>query len=141
MFGVVSALLAEPPSPDVRLLFLRFCSFPFAAFLCGFTLFGFFVVPLLSAVHGFCSAFTLAVLIRCCSGRLLYAIGLFAPEALISVPCFLLLAAQAVIASRRLALSFGGQPYGAASIRRSAALVLLAGLPALLVGLVLPLLF
>ncbi len=84
--------------------FLAAVPFHFAAFLLGFAVPGFLLIPLLSCLKGFFISFTAAALLRALGrgGFLIVFSGLGLP-CFISLPCFFILAVQSFNASLELA--------------------------------------
>ncbi len=76
------------------------------AFLCGFSIIGTIIVPLIAAARGFSLAFSMATLIRLYySEGITIALSAFGLTAIITVPCFLIISVFSFEASRRLFVS------------------------------------
>lgn len=72
-------------------------------FLCGFSIIGALIIPIIASVRGFSLAFSIAALIRLYSGGGVgVALSAFGLTAVIAVPCFLIIAVFSFEASRRL---------------------------------------
>ena len=78
--------------------------------LSGFSVLGTAFVPLLSAVRGFTLSFSALVTATAFGDRGAFtALALYGPEAMVTVPCFFVLAVRALSASARLfRMSTGG---------------------------------
>lgn len=74
--------------------------YPMAIFAFGFSMPGVIGIPALSCIKGYSLAFSISIMVRLYGGDgVLLAISLFGITTLITIPCFLILAAQAFRAS------------------------------------------
>ncbi len=113
-----------------------FC-YPTLALLCGFTLIGFLLEPLLAAVRGFLLAFAATALVRLYGlAGLLLALATGAVGLVVVVPCFLFIAARGLSMSVAIAGAVAGK-YKGARIFGSVFLVRMAGILLLLTAAVL----
>ncbi|MCL2409799.1 MAG: hypothetical protein FWC96_09385 [Oscillospiraceae bacterium] len=75
-------------------------TYPLAAILLGFSVFGVFFVPALAAVRGFFLCFSISAIVRYFGGDgVLLALAIFGVSAAITVPCFFILAVQSFSSS------------------------------------------
>lgn len=89
-----------------------FC-YPVLALLCGFTLIGFLLEPLLAAVRGFLLAFAATALCRLYGfAGLLLALASGAVELAVVIPCFLLIAARGLSISSAITGAVSGRYKG-----------------------------
>lgn len=80
--------------------------YPLLVFALSFSMLGLLGIPILSVVRGYTLAFSIAVMVRLYGGDgVLLALSMFAIGTLITVPCFLVLAAQSFRASGLLTLT------------------------------------
>lgn len=74
--------------------------YPLAVFALGFSMLGIIGIPIIAGVKGYILAFSVSVMVRLYGGDgVLLALSLFAVGTLISIPCFLIMCAQAFRAS------------------------------------------
>ena len=84
-------------------VFFNTAMYHLAVIFLGFSVFGFFCIPALSAVRGFFFTLSISVVIRLYGSEgILLALCLFGVNALITLPCFFVLAARAFCASKSL---------------------------------------
>ena len=80
--------------------------YPLLVFTLSFSMLGILGIPILSVVRGYTLAFSVAVMVRLYGGDgVLLALSMFAIGTLITVPCFMILAAQSFRASGLLTLT------------------------------------
>jgi len=99
-------------------------TYPLVAILLGFSVFGVFGVPALAAVRGFFLCFSISAIVRYFGGDgVLLALAIFGASAMITVPCFFILAVQSFSSSlyvfKSVTLKGGGTaPYKGGFFRR-----------------------
>lgn len=105
--------------PTMSASFVNTFRYPLLVFAMGLSIPGLLAVPVLCAMRGYTLAFSVAVIVRLYgSGGILLALSIFGLSALLTVPCFLILASQAFRGSCLLTVSVikpsmrpGSSPY------------------------------
>jgi len=98
-----TAASGENVLPGLGVLIPGELVFPALAFAFGFSALGTALVPLLSAARGLALAFSVSLVVRVLGKEgVAFALALFAPDALASLPCFFILSVQSLGASSRL---------------------------------------
>ena len=84
-----------------------------AALLCGFSLLGIVLVPVITAARGFFLSFSVTAMVRTLGNHgILFALGLWGVQSLISVPVLFIISAQSFIFSVRLFHAAAGNLHG-----------------------------
>lgn len=91
-------------SPDAGAVFLTYYRYPLIAFLLGFTSLGVAVIPALAAVRGFFLSFAISSFTRLYGSQgVILSAAAFGVQCAVTLPCFLMIGAQAFAVSCRLA--------------------------------------
>lgn len=94
-------------------VYLNMVKYPLIVFILGFTAFGQLAIPLVVAVKGFFISFSVSLIMRGAGLHgLLSAMSVFGVQALLSIPCLLILAGVAFRFSKLFALRIQSQPSG-----------------------------
>lgn len=113
--GYLSVFSSGMPSqPDFFSAALNAFKYQLAAVFLGCSIFGVVCIPLLSAVRGFFLCFSVSAFVRTLGGKgILLSLSVFGLDALITIPCFFILAVSAFSASHyisKMALSKNKKP-------------------------------